>query len=255
MLGIIVINPTLDSISEAKVTTQNYDAELGGAAGGIVSVTTKSGGNALHGDAFFFRHSDAFYARNPFNQFQADPVTGRLVPAEVYGQFGGSVSGPIRKDYSFFFLDYQGLRNRLGTSLTQNVPTATVRNTCLAGANGIGTNGNQRMDYTNVAGRLGIAYQATERTVVRAGIGQTYDTVGYFGTLFGSVLSHNLPVQANEDVNKFIGVYQGAPTACRSSGMTSAAPNGRATYNALQTKLDKQFAKGLQSTPTTPGLA
>ena len=145
VLGIIVINPTLDSIGETKVTTQNYDAELGGAAGGIVSVTTKSGGNSLHGDAFFFRHSDAFYARNPFNQFQPDPVTGRTVPGEVYGQFGGSVSGPVIKDKSFFFLDYQGLRNRLGTSLIQNVPTATVRNTCLTA-----TTGNCNLsEYTN----------------------------------------------------------------------------------------------------------
>ena len=136
VLGIIVINPTLDSISETKVTTQNYDAELGGAAGGIVSVLTKSGGNALHGDVFFFRHSDRFYARNPFNQFAPDSITHRTIPSEVYGQFGGSVSGPIKKDHSFFFLDYQGLRNRLGTSLTQNVPTALVRDTCLTATTG-----------------------------------------------------------------------------------------------------------------------
>lgn len=134
VLGIIVINPTLDSIGETKVTTQNYDAELGGAAGGIVSVTTKSGGNTIHGDAFFFRHSDAFYARNPFNQYQPDPVTRRVVPGEVFGQFGGSLSGPIKKDRAFLFVDYQGLRNRLGSSLIQNVPTATVRSTCLATA-------------------------------------------------------------------------------------------------------------------------
>jgi hypothetical protein len=710
VLGIIVINPTLDSISETKVTTQNYDAELGGAAGGIVSVSTKSGGNAVHGDVFFFRHSDALYARNPFTQYQPDSVTGKTIPSEVYGQFGGSISGPIRKDHSFFFADYQGLRNRLGTSLTQNVPTNTVRNTCVnattgtcnlseytnqilynpntkaaygtagqipvsalnpqalallkllpapnsagqgvnnnyvasgngtlnsdqadirlddqlkerihafgrydyalfrlvglpifgaaggngfglggttgntttqnqsaaagfdwalkpslltdlrvgflsyhvaeskyagqtsatalgipnlntlpdtaglpsfnfnqgsissignqgcncpllqseqvfqltnnwtkilgnhaikfggdiryaknvrnasdsnrsglftfdnsttgfstaagvqstgsdfasylvgaaarfqrfnvyindqysyqkrgafyvqdtwritpkltmnygarwdiifpesvnglghggfasletggirvAGANGIGTNGGQRMDYTNVAGRFGIAYQVTQNTVIRAGIGQTYDTVGYFGTLFGSVLSHNIPVQANEDVNrignygvgqfattlsapptrpaqptipasgvipfqdaysqnfrgdriqlpridqynvtlqqqlapgttmeiayvgnigervypgetygvdlntprlptsqaelaagntarrpyfnKYVGTYQGALTFCCSNGMNSAAPSGRATYNALQSKLDKRFSNGLQ---------
>ena len=136
VLGIIVINPTLDSIDETKVTTQNYDAELGGAAGGIVSVSTKSGSNSLHGDAFFFRHSDAFYARNPFNQYQPDPVTGRDIPGEVYGQFGGSVGGPIQKDKTFFFLDYQGLRNRLGSSLIQNVPTNNVRNTCINATTG-----------------------------------------------------------------------------------------------------------------------
>ncbi len=133
VLGIIVLNPTLDSIAETKVTTQNYDAELGGAAGGIVSVTTKSGGNELHGDAFLFRHSDAQYARNPFTQFAPDAVTGRTIPSELYSQFGGSISGPIRKDHSFFFLDYQGLRNRLGTSLLQNIPTAAVQSSCVKG--------------------------------------------------------------------------------------------------------------------------
>ncbi len=133
VLGIIVLNPTLDSISETKVTTQNYDAELGGAAGGIVSVTTKSGGNSIHGDAFLFRHSDAQYARNPFTQFTPDPITRRLIPSELYNQFGGSVSGPIRRDRSFFFLDYQGLRNRVGNSFFQNIPTATVQNTCVKG--------------------------------------------------------------------------------------------------------------------------
>ncbi len=137
VLGIIVINPTLDSIGETKVTTQNYDAELGGAAGGIVSVTTKSGGNAIHGDAFLFRKSDALYARNPFTQNTPDAVTHRVIPSEVYSQFGGSVSGPIRKDKSFFFLDYQGLRQRIGTSLLLNVPTNLVRNTCLTATSGI----------------------------------------------------------------------------------------------------------------------
>ncbi len=133
VLGIIVLNPTLDSISETKVTTQNYDAELGGAAGGIVSVSTKSGGNAIHGDVFLYRHSDALYARNPFTQFAPDPITHRTIPSELYNQFGGSVSGPIRKDRSFFFLDYQGLRNRVGNSFFQNIPTATVQNTCVKG--------------------------------------------------------------------------------------------------------------------------
>lgn len=133
VLGIIVINPTLDSISETKVTTQNYDAEFGGAAGGIINVSTKSGGNDIHGDAFLFRHSDAFYARDPFRQFQPDPVTGRVIPSEVYSQFGGSISGPVIKNKAFFFLDYQGLRQRLGSSLQQNVPTNLVRSTCLSG--------------------------------------------------------------------------------------------------------------------------
>ncbi len=129
--GIIVINPTLDSISEMKVDTQNFPAEFGGSVGGVVTAQTKSGGNDFHGDAFLFRRSDAQAARNPFTQFQPDPVTGRDVPSALYSQFGGSVGGPIKKDRAFFFLDYQGTRQKAGSSLQQNVPTVTVRNTCL----------------------------------------------------------------------------------------------------------------------------
>jgi hypothetical protein len=129
--GIIVINPTLDSVGELKVTSADYDAEFGGAVGGIVSAQTKSGGNDLHGDAFFYRHSGAQLARNPFTQSEPDPVTGQLIPGQVYGQFGGSLSGPIVKDRTFFFLDYQGTRQRLGASQLLTVPTLTARNSCI----------------------------------------------------------------------------------------------------------------------------
>jgi Carboxypeptidase regulatory-like domain/TonB dependent receptor len=132
VLGIIVINPTLDSIGELKVTTQNYDAEFGGAAGGIISASTRSGSNNFHGDAFWFRHSDYLEARDPFAQSTADPITHRFIPSTLYSQFGGRLGGPIIKNKAFFFIDYQGLRQRLGASFLQSVPTNTVRNTCLA---------------------------------------------------------------------------------------------------------------------------
>lgn len=131
VLGLIVINPTLDSISEMKVTSSNYDAEFGGAVGGIVSAQTKSGGNKFHGDAFFFRRSGEQLARNPFTQSTRDPVTGQYIPGQVFGQFGGSLSGPIIKDRTFFFLDYQGTRQRLGASQLLSVPTLQARSSCI----------------------------------------------------------------------------------------------------------------------------
>jgi hypothetical protein len=131
--GLIVINPTLDSISEMKITSQDYPAEFGGAVGGVVTAQTRSGSNEFHGDVFEYRRSDAQEARDPFTQFQRDPVTGKFIPSSVYNQFGGSLGGPILKNRAFFFLDYQGTRQRVGTSVQQNVPTATVRNTCLSG--------------------------------------------------------------------------------------------------------------------------
>jgi hypothetical protein len=133
VLGIVVVNPTLDSIQDMRVISQNYPAEFGGAVGGFVTGSTKSGGNDFHGDAFEFRRSDALEARDPFTQFQKDPVTRKYIPSSLYNQFGGSISGPIIKDHSFFFLDYQGQRQRVGTSVQQNVPTLQVRNSCLSG--------------------------------------------------------------------------------------------------------------------------
>ena len=127
VLGIIVVNPTIDSLSQMRVMTEDYPAEFGGAVGGFVIADTKSGGNNLHGDAFDFRRSGEFMARDPFTQFPGIPFPGQL-----YNQFGGSVSGPVRKDKEFFFLDYQGTRQRVGQTLQQNVPTALVRSTCLS---------------------------------------------------------------------------------------------------------------------------
>jgi carboxypeptidase family protein/TonB-dependent receptor-like protein len=132
--GIIVVNPTLDSISESRVDTQNFPAEFGGAIAGFVSAQTRSGSNAWHGDVFFYRRSDALEARDPFTQFAPNPLTGKYIPSSVYGQFGGSLGGPIIKDRAFFFLDYQGTRQKVGTSLQQNVPTNLVRSTCLNAA-------------------------------------------------------------------------------------------------------------------------
>ncbi len=127
ILGIIVINPTLEAIGETKITSQNYDAEFGQAIAGVVSVQTKSGTNEFHGSLFEFAQRDRFQARNPFTQFQADPLTGRLIPKSKRDQFGGSIGGPIQKNKWFFFGDYEGIRANIGGSRLLTVPTAAAR--------------------------------------------------------------------------------------------------------------------------------
>jgi outer membrane receptor protein involved in Fe transport len=122
ILGIIVINPSLEAIAEAKITSQNYDAEFGQATAGVVSVQTKSGTNEFHGGAFEFYQSDRFQARNPFTQPEGQPL-----PDTKKHQFGGSLGGPIRKDGVFFFADYQGLRSLVGGSKLLTVPTLRAR--------------------------------------------------------------------------------------------------------------------------------
>jgi outer membrane receptor protein involved in Fe transport len=156
ILGIIVVNPALDAITESKIATQNFDAEFGKAVSAVVTVQTKSGTNNFHGSAYDYRRSNANLARNPFTQ-SPNPATPNktdgLIPGGLYSEFGGSVGGPIKKDRAFFFGDYQGQRQRAGTSGTQTVPTSLLMNTCLG--NQVGPSGVPGCDFSQYKTQLG----------------------------------------------------------------------------------------------------
>ena len=134
VIGIAVINPNLDAVSEMKVTSQNYDAEFGKAVAGLVTAQTRSGSNMLHGSAFEFYRSDAFQARDPFSESTRNDITGKYIPTSSHHQFGGSLGGAIIKNKLFFFGDYQGLREKSGVAGLFTVPTAEARSSCLAAA-------------------------------------------------------------------------------------------------------------------------
>jgi len=135
VIGVAVINPNLDAVSEMKVTSQNYDAQFGKAVAGLVTGQTRSGSNSFHGSAFEYWRSDVLQARDPFTEFAPDPLTGRFIPGTLHNQFGGSIGGPIIKDRLFFFADYQGLRERVGSDTLTTVPTALAKSTCTSGGN------------------------------------------------------------------------------------------------------------------------
>lgn len=127
--GVAVINPNLDAVSEMKVTSQNYDAEFGKAVAGLVTAQTRSGSNAFHGTAFEYRRSDAQQARDPFANA---PPNNTLSPT-LHNQFGGSLGGRIKTDKVFFFGDYQGLREKTGSSTLTTVPTSLAESSCTSG--------------------------------------------------------------------------------------------------------------------------
>lgn len=128
VLGEPVITPNLDSVSELKITTTAYDAEFGQASQAVISVTTKSGSNELHGSGFEFRRDQHGAARDPFAQSQPlAGTTSQFIPPSLWNQFGGSLGGPIQKDKTFYFGDYQGTRQKNGGSLLTRVPTAAER--------------------------------------------------------------------------------------------------------------------------------
>ncbi|HEY3972955.1 MAG TPA: TonB-dependent receptor [Candidatus Sulfotelmatobacter sp.] len=136
ILGIIVVNPNLDAVQEAKVTLGNYDAEFGKAVAGVVTVQTKSGSNDFHGSGFWFRRTDALAARDPFTQYQPDAVTGRLIPSSRWQQFGATIGGPIIKNKLFFFGDFQATRQKNGISNQETIPTLTAEQSCNPATNG-----------------------------------------------------------------------------------------------------------------------
>ncbi|MCU1259032.1 MAG: Outer rane receptor for ferrienterochelin and colicin [Bryobacterales bacterium] len=125
ILGIIVINPNIDSLSETKIAAQDYDAEFGYAGAGIQNSSTRSGTNQMHGTAFeYFRNNS-----RGFSDFGRDPFsdTSGMAPILRWNQFGGSIGGKIIKDKLFFFGDAELVRQRFGGSVLTTVPTAAAR--------------------------------------------------------------------------------------------------------------------------------
>jgi hypothetical protein len=148
VLGIIVINPNSESMSEAKIATQNFDAEFGKAVASVDTIQTKSGTNQFHGTLFDNRESNANLARDPFQQGPAQLASSGGFPGGIKSQFGGSIGGPVLKDKVFFFGDYQGVRQKVGIANTMTVPTSHLLTTCLSG------NGCDFSEYVNAGHQI-----------------------------------------------------------------------------------------------------
>ena len=116
-----VISPSVDAVQEFKVQTTNYSAEFGRNVGGVVNVVIKSGGNDIHGGAFQFVRNEAFNARNFFQ------APGTKIPVFRRNQFGGFIGGPIVKNKTFFFADYEGTKEFTADTALSTVPTAAER--------------------------------------------------------------------------------------------------------------------------------
>src|SRR5271167_3721975 len=113
--------PATDSIQEFIVSTNLYDASLGRNAGSVVSAVTKSGSNEIHGNVYEFFRNTMLDANNFFLNRADIPR-----PAYQRNQFGATVGGPIVKDRAWFFVSYQGTREKNGTSLTNSIGTVFV---------------------------------------------------------------------------------------------------------------------------------
>jgi len=116
-VGTIKVFPNLEDIQEFQVQLGNYDAQVA-SGGAVVNVVTRSGSNALHGSVFEFLRNDVLDARQYFDASK---------PQFQQNQFGFSVGGPIRKNRTFYFGDYQGLRIHTAATSILSEPTAAMR--------------------------------------------------------------------------------------------------------------------------------
>ncbi|MFN0088006.1 MAG: TonB-dependent receptor domain-containing protein, partial [Blastocatellia bacterium] len=156
VIGTIGVRPSIDAIQEFKVQTNLYSAEVSRTSGGVVNILTKSGTNNFHGSLFEFLRNDKFDANGNYNF-----TGGAQLPKAKFrqNQFGGSIGGPIKKDRTFFFGDYEALKIRQGIAITSTIPTAKQRigdfsENCLAGFNaqGICANAAQQINFINALG-------------------------------------------------------------------------------------------------------
>jgi len=141
IIGVIGVRPSVDAIEEVNVETNLYTAEVGRTGGGVVNLVTKSGTNSLHGTAYEFFRNKVLNA-NPTYQFPVangglNPAKPGVNPPFQQNQYGGSIGGPIKKDKTFFFGDYEGFKKAYGLVISGlTVPTLCERGSKLAGLQG-----------------------------------------------------------------------------------------------------------------------
>ena len=126
--GVLGKNLGVDAVREFSVMTSNYSAAYGKRAGGIINLATRSGTNEFHGSAFEFLRNDNLDARNFFDRDPNDPLHRSSPPEFKRNQFGGSLGGPIKKDQTFFFANFEALREGLGLTNIAIVPDADAHN-------------------------------------------------------------------------------------------------------------------------------
>jgi hypothetical protein len=157
-----VVRPPVDAIQEFKIQTNDYSADMGRSAGAVLNATIKSGSNQFHGTAWEFLRNDALDAANFFENSPVPTAKGEY----RQNQFGVAAGGPIRKDKTFIFGDYEGTRIRQATPWVATVPTALERGSGYTDLSELLSQGGTRTDDLGRTTALGQVFDpATTRAV------------------------------------------------------------------------------------------
>ncbi len=241
--------PPPDAIQEFRIQTGNYSAEIGRSAGAVLNASTKSGTNRFHGSAWDFVRNDALDSKLYFTK-----------PGVAKGhfsqqQFGGTFGGPIFRNKTFFFADYQGQRNDQAQTVNATVPTARERSS-------VYTNFSELLQSTTTKDLLGRTFRigtifdpATTRPVV-CGVADlpTQLTVGCGSSAAGTVLGYartpfdttnNIVPGARLDPNavKLLNLFPDATSAGTLNNYVSTR-QGTNNSNSYDARVDHQFRAG-----------
>ena len=159
------VRPPVDAIQEFKVETNDYSAEMGRSAGAVLNATIKGGSNQFHGSAWEFLRNDKFDAANFFENSGG-------IPKGKYrqNQFGATFGGPIKKNKTFFFMDYEGTRIRQAVPYVSTVPTALERSSGYTNLSELLTQGGTRTDVLGRTYALGQVFDPATTRAVTCGV-------------------------------------------------------------------------------------
>jgi hypothetical protein len=242
-----VVRPPVDAIAEFKIQTNDYSAEFGRSAGAILNASIKSGTNQLHGNAWEFLRNDKLDAANFFEN------SGGLPKGEYrQNQFGFTVGGPIRKDKTFFFGDYEGTRIRQALPSVNTVPTALERNSGYTDLSELLTQGGTRTDVFGRNFALGQVFDPSTTRAVTCGVGDavTGITVPCAGMSAGSQVGFarepfpgNIIPANRLDPNaiKLLNLYP-APNSPGLFNNYAANPALRNDVNQFDIRIDQNFS-------------
>ncbi len=207
IIGTIGVKPNVEGIQEITVQTNSYAAEAGRTAGGVINIVTRAGTNQFHGSVYEYFRNDIFDGRNVFQ------TTGRK-PELRQNQYGGSIGGPIFRDRTFFYFDYEGFRQVSGVTYTGTVPTLA--------------------EYNNINSIGGGSPQALLST-----------TNGTLQAYQGLIPATGGPVPINPIALNYLKLFP-APTNSKLSNNFTISPNKTQTYNTYDARVDHKFTNSNQ---------
>ncbi|MEO7029950.1 MAG: carboxypeptidase-like regulatory domain-containing protein [Acidobacteriaceae bacterium] len=245
--------PPPDAIQEFKIQTSNYSAEIGRSAGAVLNATIKTGTNSVHGSVWEFVRNDVFDANNYFNKHQAPPKP--IIPKGGFSQnqFGFTLGGPIKKNKTFLFGDYQGFRNTQAKTQLVTVPSALERSSSFTNFSQLLTQGTKT--NTDALGRVYLVGQVFDPATTRAVICGVPDVVTGIliacgakpaGTNVGfarTPFANNMIPAGRLDANaiKLLNLYPAPTDATALTGNFLSNRQGTNNSNSYDVRLDQFF--------------